>query len=111
MVFMNAGGGAASASASASAAAGSPFAPTAVLVTRRKRRTTYVLLAILFSLLCLPGIHNYYAGYWKRATVQLLVPVLSFLLFSFPVLLLPVWIWVFVEICAVTRDARGYRFA
>lgn len=63
-------------------------------------RTTYVLLGIFFG--CL-GIHNFYAGYSGKGIFQLLS-----ILFCFGWVFVP--IWVLIEICTVTCDAKGVPF-
>jgi len=50
------------------------------------------------------GIHNFYAGYTTKAVVQLLISLLTGWLI---IPLIGVWIWVTVEVCTTSRDAKG----
>ncbi len=73
--------------------------------TEKKQRLIYILLALFLGGL---GIHNFYAGYKKKAIIQLLC------LFPGSILVIPalvVMIWVLVDICTVTKDADGVPFA
>lgn len=67
-----------------------------------KSRLAYILLAIFLGTL---GIHNFYAGYTGKAIAQLLISVLSLGMLS-----LVSWIWAIVELCVVTKDAKGVPF-
>lgn len=64
-----------------------------------KSKTTYVLLGVLLGSL---GIHNFYAGYKGKAIAQLLITILSC---GYAAIIS--WIWAIVEICTVTKDAKG----
>ncbi|MDZ7789393.1 MAG: TM2 domain-containing protein [Xanthomonadales bacterium] len=68
-----------------------------------KSRTAFIILAILVGPL---GIHNFYAGYTGKGTVQLLISVLSLGILA-PV----VWIWNLVEAVTVKQDVEGNSFA
>lgn len=70
-----------------------------------KSRLAYILLGIFLG--CL-GIHNFYAGRAGQGIAQLLITLLIGWLII-PILV--VWVWVLVEICTVTRDGKGMRFA
>ena len=72
------------------------------LTHKRKMKTVYVVLGFFFGEI---GIHNFYAGYKRRAIVQLLITLLSF-----GSLLLVSWIWAIIEIIIVTDDASGHPF-
>ncbi len=68
----------------------------------QKSASIYALLGLLFGGL---GIHNFYAGYWKRAFSQL---ILSFLgVFTSGIINFGVYIWILVEIFRVRKDAKG----
>ncbi len=69
-----------------------------------RNRLVYVLLAFCLGNL---GLHNFYAGYRRRALIQLIVSVAGCLLI-FPPLLIAAW--VAVEIVKVHRDACGVPF-
>ena len=91
-------------------AAGLPVAPPMSSInaatqpnnSSAKDRVAYVLLAVFLGGI---GIHNFYAGFTKRAIIQLLVSILSCgILWFF------MWIWAIIEACTVTQDANGVRF-
>jgi TM2 domain-containing membrane protein YozV len=71
-------------------------------VAQPKTRVIFVLLGIFLGIF---GVHNFYAGYVKRGTIQLCVTLLS----CFYAALIS-WIWAIVEICAVNKDAEGTQF-
>ena len=70
----------------------------------KRSRLIYILLAIFLG--CL-GIHNFYAGYTKKAIIQLLCCTIGALLV---VPLIVGIIWVLVDIFTVTKDADGKAF-
>lgn len=70
----------------------------------KRSRLIYILLAIFLGGL---GIHNFYAGYTKKAIIQLLCCTVGALLI---VPLIVGIIWVLVDICTVTKDADGKAF-
>ena len=67
-----------------------------------KTRVIFVLLGIFLGAL---GVHNFYAGYTKKASIQLCVTLLS--CFYGAVIS---WPWAIVEICTVNKDAEGTQF-
>lgn len=69
---------------------------------KRKMKAVYVVMGFFLGAI---GIHNFYAGYKRRAIAQLLITVLSF-----GYLLLVSWIWAIVEIIIVNDDASGRPF-
>jgi TM2 domain-containing membrane protein YozV len=69
---------------------------------RRRSRLTFILLGVLLGLF---GVHNFYAGYVKRAVIQLLITLLS--CFSAAIVS---WVWAIFEICLVTQDDDGIGF-
>jgi TM2 domain-containing membrane protein YozV len=71
-------------------------------VAQPKTRVIFVLLGIFLGVF---GIHNFYAGYVKKGTIQLCVTLLS----CFYAALLS-WIWAIIEICTVNKDAEGTQF-
>jgi TM2 domain-containing membrane protein YozV len=79
----------------------SPSAITPSYVPRRSR-LTFILLGVLLGAF---GGHNFYAGYTKKAVIQLLLTVLS--CFFGGVIS---WIWAIVEVCIVTQDDDGIAF-
>jgi TM2 domain-containing membrane protein YozV len=72
------------------------------LYIRRRSRLTYILLGVLLGAF---GGHNFYAGYTKRAVVQLLVTLLTCFWGG-----IVSWIWAIVEVCVVTEDDDGVAF-
>ena len=64
---------------------------------KRKMKAVYVVLGFFLGSI---GVHNFYAGYKRRAIAQLLITVLSF-----GYLLLVSWAWAIVEIIMVNDDA------
>ena len=66
-----------------------------------KSRLAYILLAIFLGGF---GIHNFYAGYTKKAVIQLLLTVL---LGWTGVVALGVLVWIIIDIIQVTADSNG----
>jgi TM2 domain-containing membrane protein YozV len=79
-----------------------PSAAETPLYIQRRSRLTYILLGVLLGAF---GGHNFYAGYTKRAVIQLLVTVLSCFFGG-----IISWIWAIVEVCTVTQDDDGVAF-
>ncbi|MBR2438724.1 MAG: TM2 domain-containing protein [Lentisphaeria bacterium] len=75
--------------------------PSSENILLQKNRLVYILLGIFLG--CW-GVHNFYAGYIKRAVIQLLLSVLLCWTFIVPAI---VFIWVIIDICTVDRDANG----
>lgn len=71
-----------------------------VPVTPPKSRMVYILLAIFLGSL---GIHNFYAGYIKKAVIQL---ILTLLVITSPI----TFIWWIIDIITVTKDSDGENF-
>ncbi len=69
-----------------------------------KSRLAYILLAFFLGGL---GIHNFYAGYTGKGIAQLLLVLLTGWLV---IPAIAVLIWILVEICTVTKDAKGVPF-
>ncbi len=67
-----------------------------------KSRLAYILLALFLGTL---GIHNFYAGYTGKGVAQLLITLLSLGILS-----LISWIWAIIDICVVSKDAKGVPF-
>jgi TM2 domain-containing membrane protein YozV len=68
----------------------------------RKSRVVFVLLAVFLGAF---GGHNFYAGYVKKAVIQLCITLFSCFTGSFIS-----WIWAIVEACLVNRDDDGIAF-
>jgi hypothetical protein len=67
-----------------------------------KNRTTFIVLGVLLGFF---GAHNFYAGYKKKAIVQLCITLFS-VGFAGPM----TWIWAVIEVCTVDRDSDGRHF-
>jgi TM2 domain-containing membrane protein YozV len=76
--------------------------PEQDLVGEPKKRATYILLGALLGAF---GVHNFYAGYTKKAAIQLAITVLT-LGFGSPMS----WIWAIIDICTINGDSRGVPF-
>ena len=68
-----------------------------------KSRITFILLGIFLGAL---GIHNFYAGYVRKAAAQLCLSLFTCFYASFVS-----WIWAIVEVCTVTEDSEGIQFS
>ena len=72
-----------------------------VVIAAAKSRVLFVILGLILGSL---GIHNYYAGYSGRGTIQLLLTLLSGgigLIATVP--------WALIEIFVVTSDSSGVK--
>ena len=67
-----------------------------------KSRVTFVLLGIFLGAL---GVHNFYAGYIRKAVFQLFLTLLTCFYGS-----IVSWIWAVVEVCIVKQDSEGVQF-
>jgi TM2 domain-containing membrane protein YozV len=81
---------------------GAPIPPDPYNFAIRKNRVVYVLLAIFLGTF---GAHNFYAGYMKRAILQLCITVLTCSVGG-----IVIWIWAIVEACTVNHDDNGLEF-
>ncbi len=70
--------------------------------TRAKSRLAFILLGIFLGSF---GVHNFYAGYWKRGLAQVIVTVGTVFYGSFAT-----WIWALVEVCTVDHDRNNISF-
>ena len=68
-----------------------------------KSRLVFILLGIFLGAL---GAHNFYAGFYKRATAQLCLTVFTVFYGS-----VVTWIWALAEVCTVDRDANRLEFS
>jgi TM2 domain-containing membrane protein YozV len=76
--------------------------PPADSYVPRKSRVVFVLLAVFLGAF---GGHNFYAGYVKKAVIQLCITLLSCFAGSFVS-----WIWAIVEACVINQDDDGVAF-
>lgn len=68
-----------------------------------KSRIAFILLGIFLGSL---GVHNFYAGYFRKAAAQLCISVFTCFYASFVA-----WIWAIVDVCTVTEDGEGVQFS
>jgi TM2 domain/Prokaryotic RING finger family 1 len=68
----------------------------------RKSRVVYVLMAIFFGIF---GVHNFYAGYIKKAVIQLCITLFT-CFYGIPI----IWIWAIIEACMINSDDDGVAF-
>lgn len=68
-----------------------------------KSRVVYVLLGVFLGAL---GVHNFYAGYIRKAVAQLCISLFTCFYGSFVS-----WIWAIVEVCTVNQDSEGVQFS
>src|SRR5450755_3986468 len=67
-----------------------------------KSRVTFVLLGIFLGAL---GVHNFYAGYIRKAVFQLCLTLFTCFYGS-----IVSWIWAVAEVCIVKQDNEGVQF-
>ena len=67
-----------------------------------KNSIVYIVLAFCLGAI---GIHNFYAGYWKRGLLQLLLTISSPYMMFVPLLFTSVW--ALIELLFVNRSADG----
>lgn len=72
------------------------------VVHQPRKRTSYIMLGALLGAF---GAHNFYAGYYKKAGIQLAITLLT-LGFGSPMS----WLWAVIDICTIDRDVRGVQF-
>jgi TM2 domain-containing protein/RING finger family protein len=68
-----------------------------------RNRVTYILLGVFLGAL---GVHNFYAGYVRKAAAQLCISLFTCFYASFVS-----WIWAIVEVCTITEDSEGVQFS
>jgi TM2 domain-containing membrane protein YozV len=79
--------------------------PISLRSTTAVRRPTLAIAQARFLLLGAFGAHNFYAGYYKKAGIQLGITLLT-LGFGSPMS----WLWAVIDICTIDRDVRGVQF-
>ena len=65
----------------------------------------YIVLAFFLGSI---GIHNFYAGYWKRGLIQFLCALISPYMMFLPLMFTA--IWALMELLFVNKDAKGVFF-
>jgi len=73
-----------------------------VEVHEPKNRSSFIVLGALLGAF---GAHNFYAGYYKKAGIQLAITLLT-LGFGSPMS----WMWAVIDICTIDRDRWGVQF-
>ena len=81
---------------------GPPISPGASGYDPRKNRVVFVLLAVFLGAV---GAHNFYAGYTRKAVIQLCITILTCSIGG-----IITWIWAVVEACTVDHDDDGVEF-
>ncbi|HEV8573817.1 MAG TPA: NINE protein [Dehalococcoidia bacterium] len=77
------------------------YQPTPVVVQAVKSRGLFIILGLLLG--CL-GIHNFYAGYYGRGAIQLIITsVLGWVIVGFVITA----VWALIEVITVKVDAQG----
>lgn len=79
-----------------------PALPAEPEIPVPKSRTTFIMLGALLGAF---GAHNFYAGYRKKGTLQLLISILT-LGFGIPMS----WMWAVIDVCTINSDNRGIQF-
>ena len=72
---------------------------------RSKNGLVYLLLAYFTGTI---GLHNFYAGYYKRGGVQLFLTLISFYMYYIPLLVTA--FWALAEFLFINHSAGGIRF-
>ena len=80
-------------------------AAMSIIKAAPKSGVAYVVLGWLLGLF---GVHNYYAGYTRKATIQLLITLFSGFLCFIPLVF--VQVWAIAEICLINKDAADVPF-
>jgi RNA polymerase subunit RPABC4/transcription elongation factor Spt4/TM2 domain-containing membrane protein YozV len=79
--------------------------PGVVLVRASKSRGVFIILGLFLG--CL-GIHNFYAGYYAKGAIQLVITVvLGWMIVG----LVITGIWALIEVITVTADAQGHAMS
>jgi TM2 domain-containing membrane protein YozV len=65
----------------------------------------YIILAFFLGAV---GIHNFYAGYWKRGLIQFFCSLISPYIMFLPLMFTA--IWALMELLFVNKDAKGVFF-
>jgi len=77
-------------------------APASHLSVRRdKRRRNFIILGVLLGLF---GVHNFYAGYYGKGALQLLITITWGMIYLGIVI---TGTWVLIDLLSVRHDAKG----
>ena len=67
-----------------------------------KNRSTFIVLGALLGFF---GAHNFYAGYKRKAVMQLCLTA-----FTLGFAAIMTWVWAVIDVCTVDRDSAGIKF-
>ena len=67
-----------------------------------KQKNTFILLGVLLGMF---GAHSFYAGYKRKALIQLGITALT-LGFATPM----AWIWAIIDVFTIEQDSKGRKF-
>ena len=67
-----------------------------------KNRSTFIVLGALLGFF---GAHNFYAGYKRKAVMQLCLTA-----FTLGFAGIMSWVWAVIDVCTVDRDSTGVKF-
>lgn len=70
-----------------------------------RNRGIYIILALFFGYL---GVHNFYAGYYGKGAMQLLITLIACIFGVWIGFIVPA-LWALVEVFAITEDANSVR--
>lgn len=74
-------------------------------LARTKNGLIYLVLAYFTGTI---GLHNFYAGYYKRGGIQLFLTLIAFYMYYLPLIVTAVW--ALLEFLFVNHSANGARF-
>lgn len=72
-----------------------------IIVMAGKNRGVFIILAVLLGLF---GVHNFYAGYYSKGALQLLVTITWGMIY---IGIIIIGMWVLIDLLTVRRDADG----
>lgn len=72
-----------------------------IIVVAGKNRGIFIILALLLGLF---GVHNFYAGYYGKGALQLLVTITWSMIY---IGIIIIGMWVLIDLLTVRRDADG----
>jgi hypothetical protein len=71
-----------------------------------KQRGIFIILGLLIGGI---GAHNFYAGFYGRGVVQLILTILAFAIY--PLAAVAVGAWILIELITVSDDSEGLKMA
>ena len=81
------------------------------IITVRKSRGVFIILGLLFGFL---GIHNFYAGFYGRGAMQLVlflvaIALPSILVIPFLTIIISLFVWIIANLFMTTHDSSGFN--